>query len=95
MGDEISKKKIDKSKNVNELIKEHITCEPKNEQELIENQILLDEIIYEKYKGKEIKINDDSKIKLIEERYPNFVKYKSNIYSDESINVNSHNLLNY
>ena len=94
MGNEISKKK-DKSKNVNELIKENITCEPKNEQELIENQILLDQIIYEKYKGKEIIIYDDSKIKLIEERYPNFVKYKSKIYSDESINVNSHYLLNY
>ena len=52
--------KIDKNKNLNELIKKYITCEPKNEQELIENQILLDQIIYEKYKGKEIKITDNS-----------------------------------
>lgn len=85
--------KIDKNKNLNELIKEYITYEPKNEKELIENQILLDQIIYEKYKGKEIKIDDYSKFRLIEERYPYFVK-SNNIYSDESINVNSHKLLN-
>lgn len=87
--------KIDKNKNLNELIKEYITCEPKNEKELIENQILLDQIIYEKYKGKEIKIADYSKFRLIEELYPYFVNNNNNIYSDETINVNSHKLLNY
>ena len=82
-------------KNVNELIQEYITCPPKSKQEIIENQIFLDQIIYEKYKGKEIEISDNSKIRLIEKRYPYFVKNNCNIYSDESINVNSHKLLNY
>ena len=88
---------IDKNsieKNVNKLIKEYITNEPKNEQEFIENQILLDQIIYEIYKGKEIKITNYSEFELIKKQYPYFEKHNCNIYSDESINVNSYKLLN-
>ena len=86
---------VDTKKNLNELIEENIAFKPEKDQEIIENQIILDQLIYEKYKGKEIKLTDNSKFLLIEERYPCFIKFVNKIYTDESLNYHSHKLLNY
>lgn len=60
------KEKINIKKSIKEIIKENINNfeKPRNDIEFIENQILLDEIIAEKYKEKEI--NFDKEIKYLE-----------------------------
>ena len=84
--------KIDISKPLKEIIKNNVSNFEKLEnEEFIDNQILIDYITSEKYKGTEINIDDIDKIKSIENKY--CAKRLIEFYNNQKCKVYIDNLI--
>lgn len=93
------KEKINIKKSIKEIIEENIKNfeNPRNDIEFIENQILLNEIISEKYKGNEINIDKEIKYGKPKNNMKTLLKFfesqNCKVYYDNSIN--EHELIHF